>query len=178
MKEEHLHIVFDCFQEYNLRLKPTKCKFFWDEINYLAHHISREGVQPSKENLKAVAEFALPQTYMEVWTFLGLAGHYLQFIKGFAHIAQPLHEHLSGKGANRKSQHVTLTEEAKDTLETLKKACLKTPVLAFAGFDKPFLLETDTNKLGLGAVLSQKQADGQHHLVAYASWFLTIREHN
>ena len=41
--EEHLqclHIVFDCFQEHNLRLKPTKCEFFWEEINYLAHHIS------------------------------------------------------------------------------------------------------------------------------------------
>ena len=44
--------------------------------------------------------------------------------------------------------------EAKDTFETLKKACLKAPMLAFANFDKPFLLETDASKLGLGAVLS------------------------
>ena len=41
--------------------------------------------------------------------------------------------------------------------------------LAFADFSKSFLLETDTSKLGLGAVLSQKQADSQYHLVAYAS---------
>ena len=34
---KHLHIVFDCFQEHNLRLKPTKCKFFCNEINYLVH---------------------------------------------------------------------------------------------------------------------------------------------
>ena len=40
------------------------------------------------------------------------------------------------------------------------KACLEAPVLAFANFDKPFLLETDVSKLGLGAVLSQKQSDG------------------
>ena len=50
--------------------------------------------------------------------------------------------------------------EAKDTFETLKRACLEAPVLAFADFNKPFLLETDASKLGLGAVLSQKQADG------------------
>ena len=37
-------------------------------------------------------------------------------------------------------------------VETPKKACLKTPVLAFANFNKPFFLETDTSKLGLGAV--------------------------
>ena len=64
MEEEylrHLHIVFDHFQDQSLGLKPTKCKIFWDKINYLAHHVSREGVWSSKENLKGVAEVALPQ---------------------------------------------------------------------------------------------------------------------
>ena len=51
-------------------------------------------------------------------------------------------------------------------------------MLDFADFNKPFLLETDASKLGLGAVLSQKQADGQYHLVAYASCSLTTHEHN
>ena len=51
-------------------------------------------------------------------------------------------------------------------------------MLAFADFNKPFLLETDTSKLGLGAVLSQKQPDGQGHPVAYVSWYLTVHEHN
>ena len=85
--------------------------------------------------------------------------HYRQFIKGFACIAQPLYEHLSGEGAHKKSKQVTLMTEAKDTFETLKRACLKAPVLAFADFDKPFLLETDASKLGFWAVLSEKQAD-------------------
>ena len=57
---KHLHIVLHGFWEHNLRLKPTKCKFLWDEINYLAHHVSKEGMWPSKENLKVVAEFTLP----------------------------------------------------------------------------------------------------------------------
>ena len=42
-------------------------------------------------------------------------------------------------------------------------------MLAFADFKNPFLLETDTSIEGLGAVLSQKQDDGQYHPVAYAS---------
>ena len=69
MEDEHLkhsRVVFNHFQEHNLRLKPTKCKFFQYEINYLAHHVSKEGVQPSKEDLKAVAKFTPPQTYMEM----------------------------------------------------------------------------------------------------------------
>ena len=82
---------------------PTKCKFFRDEINYLAYHVSKEGMWPSKENLKAVAEFALPWAYTEIQAFLALVGHCRQFIKGFAYIVQPLHEHLSGEGAHKKS---------------------------------------------------------------------------
>ena len=71
-----------------------------------------------------------------------------------------------------------LTMEAKDAFEILKRACLEAPVLAFADFDKPFLLETNASKLGLGAVTSQKQADSQYHPVDYASQSLTTHEHN
>ena len=113
MEKEHLqclHIMFNCFREHNLRLKPTKCKFFQNEINYLAHHVSKEGVWPSKENLKAVTEFTPPWTYTEIWAFPGLVGHYQWFIKGFVHISQPLHKHLSGEGARKKTKWVTLTE--------------------------------------------------------------------
>ena len=52
------------------------------------------------------------------------------------------------------------------------------PVLAFADFEQPFLLETDASGNGLGAVLSQKQEDGKFHLVAYASRGLKSSEKN
>ena len=68
---------------------------------------------------------------------------------------------------------VVLKDEAKDAFETLKRACLEAPMLAFADLNKPSLLETDVSKLVLGAVLSQKQADGQYHLVPYTSQSLT-----
>ena len=61
--EEHLHqlhVVFDLFREYNLKLKPLKCSLVKEEINYLAHWVSKQGVQPSNANLKAIAECAPP----------------------------------------------------------------------------------------------------------------------
>ena len=108
--------------------------------------------------------------------FLGLGGHYRRFIKGFARIAQPLNEHLTGGGACRKAERVSLSKEALKAFEMLKQACMNTPVLAFANYTKEFLLETDASKQGLGAILSQKQEDGWFHPVAYGSRALTIHE--
>ena len=45
--EEHfhcLHVIFDQFREHNLKLKPSKCNFFREEITYLAHQVSKYGV--------------------------------------------------------------------------------------------------------------------------------------
>ena len=84
-------------------------------------------------------------------------------------IAQPLNKHLAGKGASKKSEQVSLSVEALEAFQTLKQACMNSPVLAFAYYTKDFLLKTDASKEGLGAVLSQKQEDGQFHLVAYGS---------
>ena len=52
------------------------------------------------------------------------------------------------------------------------------PVLVFTDYTKPFLLETDASKDGLGAVLSQKQADGWYHPIAYGSRVPTSHEKN
>ena len=78
-EEEHLemmHVVFDRLREHGLKLKPSKCDVFKMEINYLAHHVSKKGVLPSKKNLEAIAECPPPDTYTKVKSFVGLVGHY------------------------------------------------------------------------------------------------------
>ena len=105
-------------------------------------------------------------------------GHYWQFIKGFAQIAQPLNGHLAGEGASRKSEWVLLLKDALGAFQALKQDCMSVSILAFTDYTKEFLLETDASKEGLGAVLSQKQEDGQYHPVTYGSQALTVHEKN
>ena len=53
-EEEHLEclqIVLECFREFNLKLKSSKCSFFQSEIVYLTHHVSKEGIRLSDENV-------------------------------------------------------------------------------------------------------------------------------
>ena len=172
MPDEHLRrmlVVFDRLCKHCLKLKPSKCEVFKSEINYLAHHVSWKGVLPLKKNLESIAQCPPPDTYTKVKSFVGLVGHYRHFIKGFAKIAAPLYDLTSGDNKDKKSEHVDLFPEAHEAFDHLKAACLQAPILSFPDFNKPFLLETDASGRGLGAVLSQKQADGWYHPIAYAS---------
>ena len=177
-EEEHLerlHVVFKRFWEFNLKLKSSKCSFFQSEIVYLAHHVSRRGILLSRENVRAMQEFPMPKTYTQVRMFCGLAGHYRRFIKGFANIGHPLYDVL---GKEVKMGPVDLPPEAWEAVNVLKGKVQSTPVLVFPDFNKPFLLETDASKEGLGAVLSQKQSDGWYQPVAFGSHSLTLSEKN
>ena len=78
-EEEHLHclwVVFACFLEHGLKLKPSKCHFLQDEITFLGHEISANGMKPGTANLKAIAEMAPPKTYTEIRQFTGMTGFF------------------------------------------------------------------------------------------------------
>ena len=120
-------------------------------------------------------KFLMPETYTQVCTFCGLAGHYGRFIKGFTNLACPLYDVL---GKEVKMGPVDLPPEVREAINILKGKVQSTPVLVFLDFDKPFLLETDASKEGLGAVLSQKQSDGHYHPVTFGSHSLTPLEKN
>ena len=74
--------------------------------------------------------------------------------------AQPLNEHLAGKGASRKTEWVSLSEDTLGAFQALKHACMSTPILAFADYTKDFLLKTDASKDGLGVVLPNNRQIG------------------
>ena len=110
---EHLQVVFECFRKINLKLKPSKCSFFQTEIVYLAHHTSSEGIHPSEENVCAIMEFPMPETYTEVKAFCGLASHYRHFIRNFVHLEHVLYDILGGEV---KMGLVTLTPKAEEAV--------------------------------------------------------------
>ena len=171
-QEEHLQrmgVMFDCLCEHGLKLKPAKCDLFRTELIYLAHHMSKDGVKPSKKNVASIVACPPPKTYTDIHSFTGVMGHYRRFIKEFTHIAAPLYDLTSGDNKDKKSEPMELSPEALEAFNILKEKCVNTPVLSFPDFKQPFLLETDASRKGLGAVLSQKQDDGTYHLVAYAS---------
>ena len=130
-EEEHLERLCIVLERFNLKL----CLFFQDEIVYLVHHISKEGICPSWENVWAMEDFPMPETFTQVNMFCGLTRHYQHFIKGFTNITQLLYDVKEVK-----MEPVQLPSEAQEAVQVLKKKIQMAPVLIFLDFDKSFLL--------------------------------------
>ena len=132
-----------------MKLKPTKCHFLRKEITFFGHKVSEEGMKLGDDGLKGMAEMPPPANYTEIRRFLGVTGFFWHFIKNYAWIAKPLNDLLEGEASKWKTQPVDLPPEAREAFDILKMKCMTAPVLAFADFEKPFLLETDASSLGL-----------------------------
>ena len=181
MPEDHLtwlQAVFDHFAHHGLKLKPSKCHFFKEEITYLGHKISTRGMLPGQKGIEEIAWMGPPITYTGVRKFIRAVGYICHFIKNFAQIAKPLNDLLGCSNSKLKNHPILPAAAAEEAFYMLKKKCAMAPILAFADLKRPFLLETDTSKYGLGTILQQVQEDGKYHPVAYASRTLHGSEAN
>ena len=175
---ERLRGVFQKLREAGLKLKPSKCEFFRDRIAYLGHIVSKSGVETDPKKIQDIYDWPRPTTVTDVRQFLGFTKYYRKFIKRYAVVANPLNKLISGENAKKKNKRVEWTPECKESFQQLKEICTKTPVLAYANYEKPFKLTTDASKKGLGAVLSQVGEDGKERPVAFASRTLSKAEKN
>ena len=183
-KEEHLKRLEAVFQKLcaaGLKLKPSKCFFFKEEIEYLEHVVSGKGISTNPKKIEAVSKWPTPRTVYDVRSFLGFVGYYRRFIKNFSKITKPIREVITGlenqsKRAAKKT-YIEWSDAADTAFEQLKAMCVSTPILAYPNYQLPFTLHTDSSTDGLGAVLYQKQ-DGKMRVIAYASRSVSKAEAN
>uniref|UniRef100_A0A671UA44 ribonuclease H n=1 Tax=Sparus aurata TaxID=8175 RepID=A0A671UA44_SPAAU len=180
---QRLEVVLDWLQREGLKVKLSKCSFFRREVGYLGHIISDQGVATDPAKIEAVAKWPRPSQVSELRSFLGFASYYRRFVEGFAKLASPLHKLVaklagtkSKKGSGQEFQ-AAWTLQCEESFEALKSKLTSAPVLAFADFSRPFILETDASHSGLGAVLSQ-EVEGGIRPIAYASRGLRPTEQN
>ena len=150
---EYLERLLRCVTETGLKLKPSKCQFLRRQVTYLGHTISAEGVSCEAGKVEAVQNWPTPKTVTELWSFLGFASYYRRFIKGFTKIAGPLHDLVneSSKSTKKKTAIVSLLWGPihQEAFESMKRALTTAPVLGYADYTKPFIVETDASHDGM-----------------------------
>jgi hypothetical protein len=166
-----LRDVFDKLREFKIKTEPDKCEFLKEELNYLGHVVTADGVKPDKEKIAAVNDFHIPRSEKDVRSFMGLAGYYRTFIADFSAIARPLTNLL------KKDNEFSWTEREQTSLEMLKSKLTNAPLLQYPNFNEPFIVTTDASGHAIGAILSQGKL-GSDKPVAYVSRTLNRAEVN
>jgi hypothetical protein len=166
--EEVLHIL----KEHDLYLKPEKCEFEKEQIEYLGLIIRHSHTEMDPVKVAGIMDWPTPKKVKEVQAFLGFCNFYQRFVEKFSHIAQPLFE------LTKKGQEWHWTTECNNAFNTLKQKFTSAPMLSMPDTTKPMRLECDASDFATGAVLTQLESDGKHHPVAYLSKSLTETEQN
>ncbi|XP_074375287.1 putative mitochondrial protein AtMg00860 [Apium graveolens] len=108
--EEHLRVVLEILRKNKLFSKYKKCEFWLDQVAFLGHIVSVDGIKVDPAKVKAITDWPRPSTVTEVRSFLVLAGYYHRFVEGFSTIAMPLTQ------LTRKSNKFMWTEECETSI--------------------------------------------------------------
>jgi hypothetical protein len=165
--EDHLRIVLQILRDKKLYAKLKKCEFWLNQVVFLGHVVSKDGITVDPSKIEAVVSWDRPTNVSEVRSFLGLAGYYRRFVEGFSRIAAPL-THLT-----RKNAKFEWKEECEKSFQELKQRLVTAPVLTIPSSSGGFVIYSDASRKGLGCVLMQ-----HGRVVAYASRQLKNYEQN
>ncbi|RWS01494.1 uncharacterized protein B4U79_02987 [Dinothrombium tinctorium] len=159
---QDLKDVFRICDEHDIRLAPNKCTFGAQEIEFLGHCVSGEGIKPIQGKVKKVQSFKTPRTVRQIQSFLGLVNYYRRFIPNLSKRERPLRE------LTKKNVPFVWTESCEAAFQDLKNTLCSNPVVVQFDPQRETLLKVDASSLGIGVILAQLDDTGQERVVAYS----------
>lgn len=142
--ERHLRIVLQTLREHQLYGNFSKFEFWLNQVTFLGHVISKEGIQVDPSKVEVVKRWPRPTTVTEVPSFLGLAGYYHRFVKDFSKITAPLTR------LTRKNVMYQWTDDCEESFAMLKECLTSASVLTLPSRSRGFTVYCDASRVGLG----------------------------
>ncbi|CAB1120736.1 unnamed protein product [Ectocarpus sp. CCAP 1310/34] len=167
--EGHLKLLentFQALQAAGLTLKPSKVQFGPQEVKYLGHIPSSDGIRLGEDRIKAILDIPTPTNIKELRSVLGTVNYVRKFIPNLATVTAPLVD-LTKKEA-MKSVAKRWGPEHDEAFAEVKKLLAAAPLLNFPDFSKEFVIHVDASNAGTGAFLAQEDGDDLK-IIAYFS---------
>ncbi|MCO5548379.1 hypothetical protein L7F22_001836 [Adiantum nelumboides] len=144
---EHMQEIFEMLQKERSVVNGKKSEFFMENIHFLGHIVSKDGVRMDPTVIKAIQEWHKSVNLHEVRNFLGLCTYYQRFICFFAKIAASLHDLM------RKGVVIQFGERQRQAFKLLKEKLTTGRVLVLPHLRKSFQVQSDACGSSIGAVL-------------------------
>lgn len=166
---KHLEQLFQRLQDYGIMINPSKCIFGKNEITFLGHTITKNGIKPLQDKVDTVRNCSLPSTVKQLRRFLGMINFYRRFIPNAATIQSPLNKYLIGKKSN--NSPIEWTDESKNAFLQIKEALAQAALLAHPSPSAPLSLMVDASNDAVGGVLQQRIGNQWQPLSFYTKKF-------
>ena len=82
----HLEAVLRIHTEVGMKINLSKTKIFRDQVTYLGHLVSHQGVEMIPDYISKIQLLPLPKTGKELISFLGFTSYYHAFIPKYAEV--------------------------------------------------------------------------------------------
>ena len=168
-----LETVFSLFEKSNLKLKPSKCFFLFNEINFLGHIVSDKGISTQPAKVKTISELPVPKTVKQLQRFLGMTVYYSKFIESYSTLAYPLYQLIKTEEKTIKNW----TDICQKSFEEIKLRLNESPVLIHYNNQKTVYLRCDCSNTASGLILLQEGEDGELHPLTFYSKVLKPHQH-
>ena len=167
---DNIKLVADLLNKYGLTVSRKKTSKVLKRIRILGHVVDSDGVHTDPNKIKTIMQWARPKTGKELQQFLGFTNWYRRFIKDYALVAAPLYEISKKKILSDK-----IWDSEKHTCFTLiKELMCKSPVLRTPNWSLGMTIQADACDTGIGAILTQKDDDGEYVIEYYSYKLITI----
>jgi hypothetical protein len=135
--KEHLRLALQKLRENRLNAKLSKCEFWIKQVAFLGHVISKGGISVDPSKVQDVLSWNAPMSVGDIQIFLGLAGYYRRFVKGFSKISKLMTELLE------KDKKFKWTSVCEANFQELKKRLTTALILVMPDMEKPFSIYCD-----------------------------------
>ena len=158
--------VLSRLSQEKLIVRFDKCTFGVETIKFLGFIIGKEQIEICQSKITAITNWPPPTTVTELRGFLGLANYLRKFMPDYATISAPL---TAATGSKKKGAPLMMSTAQMEAFNKVKALLSSPPVLAIEDPNKPYEVITDASGLGIGAVLLQRDENGDPRVIAYES---------
>ena len=163
--KEHEKLIMNVLEKLdkeNLALKLLNCEFFQNEVNWLGHKLSLDGISPKITKTEAILKLSPPTSLKQLRSFLGSINHLAKIIPNAANLTDKLRPLLREENEKKKLKSVKIQakkfeweEKHSEIFESIKAAVANITNIHYYDPKLATRVKCDASHSGLGATLEQ-----------------------
>ena len=77
---QYFRVVLEVLKHHHATVKLQKCKWFWDQCEFIGVDIKSDGNSPAKLKYKGFLELGCSKCWTDLWMLIGCFGFYSQWL--------------------------------------------------------------------------------------------------